>query len=87
MLQVRVGCVERDEAKRGERTRRVTRSFGRTGPGKEAGPRPAHDTPPVWPREASPVPTWRYGEGVPEMSASDFQNLLAFRTSLHRFLH
>jgi len=30
---------------------------------------------------------WGYGEGVPEMSASDFQNLLAFRTSLRRFLH
>src|SRR5262245_13416452 len=28
-----------------------------------------------------------YGEGVPEMSAADFQNLLAFRTSLRRFLH
>ena len=33
------------------------------------------------------MPTWRYGEGVPEMSAGDFQNLLAFRTSLRRFLH
>ncbi len=31
--------------------------------------------------------TWRYGEGVPEMSAGDFQNLLTFRTSLRRFLH
>ena len=30
---------------------------------------------------------WGYGEGVPEMSAGDFQNLLAFRTSLRRFLH
>jgi DNA-binding MarR family transcriptional regulator len=30
---------------------------------------------------------WDYGEGVPEMSAGDFQNLLAFRTSLRRFLH
>src|SRR5215469_13354779 len=28
-----------------------------------------------------------YGEGVPEMSPSDFENLLAFRTSLRRFLH
>ncbi len=28
-----------------------------------------------------------YGEGVPEMSAGDFQNLLAFRTSLRRFMH
>jgi DNA-binding MarR family transcriptional regulator len=31
--------------------------------------------------------TWRYGEGVPEMSAGDFQNLLMFRTSLRRFMH
>ena len=28
-----------------------------------------------------------YREGMPEMSAGDFQNLLAFRTSLRRFLH
>jgi DNA-binding MarR family transcriptional regulator len=28
-----------------------------------------------------------YGEGVPEMSSGDFENLLAFRTSLRRFLH
>jgi DNA-binding MarR family transcriptional regulator len=32
-------------------------------------------------------PAWRYGEGVPEMSDGDFQNLLTFRTSLRRFLH
>src|SRR6516164_5318725 len=88
MLQVRVGVVW-SRTKRGgsERARRVVRSFGGTGPGKGAGPRPVHDTPPVWPWEAGTVPTWRYGEGVPEMSAGDFQNLLAFRTSLRRFLH
>src|SRR6516162_1389465 len=44
---------------------------------------------PAWlgPEEARSGMKWGYGEGVPEMSAGDFQNLLAFRTSLRRFLH
>ena len=28
-----------------------------------------------------------YGKGVPELTRGDFENLLAFRTSLRRFLH
>ncbi len=33
--------------------------------------------------------TWiaAYGKGVHELTSSDFENLLAFRTSLRRFLH
>ena len=62
-------------------------SFGGAGPGRWIGSRPEHDTPPVWRWDANTWPTWRYGEKVPEMSAGDFQNLLAFRTSLRRFLH
>ena len=38
-------------------------------------------------RLASPGATGSYGVEVPQMSDGDFQNLLAFRTSLRRFLH